>query len=229
MPQGVTADTHPLTVIIPTLNAEKTLPARLREIGDVPVVVSDGGSADGTLRVALQGGAVLAVGSRGRGQQLRRGAWRALEGGTEWLLFLHDDTALPDGWREVVAEHMAGSVRPAVFRWGAEGRGARLLAAGVRLREATLGLPYGDQGLLISREVYESVGGFRAMSLFEDVDMIRRLKAAGQAPVRLRATVRTDIGAYRRDGVWRRALRNLRLLWDYRRGASVESLVERYK
>ena len=222
-------DLQTLTVVIPTLDAQAALPARLREVERVRTVVSDGGSADGTLVAALRGGAVLAVGSKGRGQQLRRGGWHALAGGAEWMLFLHADTALPEDWREVVGAHMASSRRPAVFRWGAEGRGARLLAAGVRVREALLGLPYGDQGLLVPREVYECVGGYAPMSLFEDVDMVRRLRAMGERPVRLGAAIRTDISAYRRDGVVRRAVRNLRLLWRYFRGASVETLLARYR
>lgn len=220
-----------LAVIIPTLDAADGLAVRMCELDGEWVIVSDGGSGDGTLAAALAGGAVLASGSKGRGQQLRRGAHRAMLDSRppDWMLFLHADTALPEGWRGGVEAHAARSNKAAAFAFGAQGKGAKLMGAMVRLRELCWGLPYGDQGLLIPRDLYERVGGFAPMALFEDVDMVERLRAVQGRLVRLPAQVTTDISAHQRDGVWKRGWRNLGLLRAYRRGVPVEELLARYR
>src|SRR5690606_1821956 len=82
---------------------------------------------------------------------------------------------------------------------------ARIVAAAANIRTRMLGLPYGDQGLLISRPLYDAVGGFADMPLMEDVDMARRLK--GRLTL-LNAHVITAADRYRRDGYARRLLKN---------------------
>ena len=228
----------PLAVVIPALNAEAPLKALLSQLGGGRTVVADGGSEDGSLRVALRAGAVLAVGRRGRGPQLRLGARHALEHlpGNGWLLFLHADTRLPEDWRALVEAHIeARPDRAAHFGFGGQAgrdvdwRVAGPLRAMVRLRELAWGLPYGDQGLLVSVRLYREVGGFEPMALFEDVDMVVRLRRASGRLVRLKGRIGTDLAAYRRDGVWRRGWRNLRLLRAYRHGVPVEELLDRYR
>lgn len=223
-----------LAVVVPALNAELPLGKLLGQLEGERVVVADGGSEDGTLRVAVRAGAVVAAGARGRGAQLRLGARHAMahldaEG---WLLFLHADTRLPEDWRTLVDAHMdARPERAAYFGFGGEGdwRVVRSLRGLVRLRELAWGLPYGDQGLLVSARLYREVGGFLSMDLFEDVDLVVRLRRASGRLVRLRGRIGTDLAAYHRDGVWRRGLRNLRLLRLYRHGVPVEELLRRYR
>ncbi len=219
-----------LILVIPTFNAEPCLETLLPQIAGERIVVSDGGSTDRTLYHAVQAGAVIAVGASGRGAQLALGAKLAqLSGGEgDWFLFLHADSHLPDGWKDAVTKAMDRG-DPAYFRFRANASGAkaRFMDAMVALRCRALGLPYGDQGLLISRALYEAVGGYAAMPLFEDVDMIERVRRAA----RLRALplpIRTDISKHDRDGLWRRGLRNLRLLWRYKRGATTDELVRGY-
>ena len=75
-----------------------------------------------------------------------------------------------------------------------------------RVRGSLLKLPYGDQGLLISRNFYDALGGYREMALMEDVDLVRRI-GAGRLTL-LRAEAVTSADKYRRDGFSRRAWRN---------------------
>jgi hypothetical protein len=89
-----------------------------------------------------------------------------------------------------------------------------------------LGLPYGDQGLLISRPLYDAVGGFADMPLMEDVDMARRLK--GRLTL-LNAHVITAADRYRRDGYARRLLKNWGCMTRYLLGASPDALRDRYQ
>ena len=99
-----------------------------------------------------------------------------------------------------------------VFRFALDDSGltARFLEAVVHWRNLIFNLPYGDQGLLIPRSLYDVVGGFPPLALMEDVAMVRRL-GRGRI-VRLRAKALTSARRYRRDGYARRMARNLSCL-----------------
>ena len=90
---------------------------------------------------------------------------------------------------------------------------ARRLEKLVAWRCRFLGLPYGDQGLLISRALYDAVGGFAPLPLMEDVDLVRRLGRRRLARIGARCVA--SARRYRQDGYWRRPLRNLLCLALY--------------
>ena len=208
-----------LSVVIPTLNAEAGLAAALTAL--VPAVVDgivcdviivDGGSSDRTLAIAEQAGAdIVRGGTADRGAQLIAGAAKARQ---PWLLFLHADTVLGDGWhREVSAfiDRVDAGERPlsaAAFRFALDDLGfkPRLIEAGVTARCTVFRLPYGDQGLLIPRRLYIAAGGYRPLPLMEDVDLVRRL-GRGRMVI-LRTPAVTSAIRYKRDGYMRRTLRN---------------------
>lgn len=227
-----------ISVVIPTLNAEASLPATFESLLEAnrlglisEVIVSDGGSSDETALLADGFGAKLLRSEKGRGAQLRRGA-EAARG--EWLLFLHADTRLLPGWEEAAVRHMESvhERKAAVFRLAFDARGVRprLVALGANIRTRLLRLPYGDQGLLMSRRHYDRLGGFSAMPLFEDVDLIRRITREGgrQALAVLDAVAVTSPIRYEREGYLRRVLGNARLLSAYLAGTPTEELARRY-
>ncbi|HSR80617.1 MAG TPA: TIGR04283 family arsenosugar biosynthesis glycosyltransferase [Hyphomicrobiaceae bacterium] len=217
-----------ISVIIPTLNAEATLAATLGAL--VPaavaglvreVLVVDGGSSDRTAEIVEHAGASLVQSSLGRGHQLKTGAARAR---FPWLLFLHADTALASGWEPEVNTFMRAVDRQdlpagaAAFRFALNDRGVRprVLERLVALRCATLRIPYGDQGLLIPKRLYEDIGGYRPIALMEDVDLVRRLGRS--RVVLLRTEAVTSAERFRREGYLRRGARNLLCLtlWGLR-------------
>lgn len=194
------------------------------------VIVVDGGSSDDTRSIAEYAGAAVISAPRGRGVQLAAGA--AAEGAdSDWLLFLHADTVLRDGWVEELAAFLASPDAPesaAVFRFVLDDRGwpARIFERGVAWRCRVFALPYGDQGLLISRTLYEAIGGFRPYPLFEDVDIVRRL---GGARIRLlESAAVTSAVRYRRSGYIVRPMRNLALLALYFCGVPPRLLARLY-
>lgn len=207
-----------ISVIIPTFNAEASLAHCLASL--VPAVVDglvqeaivvDGGSSDATFILAAAAGTRVLRAERGRGRQLDAGA-RVARG--DWLLFLHADTVLEPGWEEEVksfierVETGRRTQAAAAFRFSLDDEGLmpRLLETLVGLRCLMLALPYGDQGLLISRTLYGKLGGFRSLPLMEDVDLVRRLRR-GQC-VMLKARAVTSAQRYRREGYLPRMLRN---------------------
>jgi hypothetical protein len=102
----------------------------------------------------------------------------------------------------------------------------RLLESAVALRCKLFALPYGDQGLLISRKLYDAVGGFAPIPLMEDVDFARRL--GRRRIVMLKTAAVTSAERFRRDGYFRRSLSNVSCLMSYYRGVPPERLAERY-
>lgn len=221
-----------ISVVIPTLNAQAALPATLAPL--VPaavdglvkeVVVADGGSTDATLEIADDAGARIVSAEAGRGVQLATGCAAAK---SDWLLVLHADTVLAEGWDKAAAGHMARHRdRAGYFRFALDDAGlrARLWERGVAARCGLMGLPYGDQGLLISRGLYDEVGGFRPLPLMEDVDIVRRLRGRLR---QLPAAAVTSAERYRRDGYFGRSLRNAVILARYLAGADPERLARAY-
>ena len=197
-----------LSVVIPALNASTSLPAALAALGDMPaeVVVVDGGSTDGTADLAAQLGALVVRAPRGRGGQLAAGV-AAARG--PWLLLLHADTMLAPGWADAVRDAMRDLGQAAYFRFALDDAAlaARRLERAVAWRCRVLALPYGDQGLLIHRDLLAAVGGIRPLPLMEDVDLIRRLGRARLASLPVAAV--TSAARWRDQGYLRRSARNL--------------------
>ena len=219
----------PLSVVIPTLDAGAELPGCLAALSEGlglirEVVVSDGGSRDATIAVAREAGAEVVSGPRGRGGQIRRGV-AASRG--EWVLVLHADTRLDPGWSAAAAAHLARGGGAAWFRlaFRAEGAAPRLVAGWANLR-SRLGLPYGDQGLLVPRALLEAVGGYDDVPLMEDVSLARRLRGRMRG---LPAVARTGAARYEAEGWTRRGARNLLTLARYLGGADPARLARAYE
>lgn len=198
-----------LSVVIPTLNATRALVATLDSVNDADeVVVVDGGSSDGTPDLAASLGAKVVHAPRGRGLQLAKGVSIAKG---EWLLLLHGDTRLAAGWRKSVPpQDCAGYFR---FMLDSDDPRARRLERLVEWRCRLFALPYGDQGLLIHRDLLQQVGGIRPLPLMEDVDLVRRIGRRRLVPLDVAAV--TSAEKWQRQGWYRRSLRNIGCLILY--------------
>ena len=228
-----------ISVVIPTLNAEPHLVRTLAALVPAAVdgivkeaIIVDGGSTDETPRIAEQAGARLLTCRPSRGGQLKTAAQEAR---FPWLLFLHADTVLEPGWLDEAGEHIARidegrrSDTAGVFRFTLDDSGfaPRIIEKGVSIRSRLLALPYGDQGLLISHKLYDTIGGFSDMPIMEDVDIVRRLGRKRITQFRSAATTSAD--RYRADGYTRRISRNLCCLALYGTGVSPERIVSIYE
>jgi rSAM/selenodomain-associated transferase 2 len=227
----------PLSIIIPTFNAMPRLTECLSALlpglsaGLVrEAVVIDGASSDSSAELATDMGCkvfVLDAKERGRGAQLRSGAKDA---SGDWLLFLHADTVLSADWVAVVSKHIENNSAQAAYfqlRFDADSSGAKRVAKLANLRARLFGLPYGDQGLLISRKMYDGVGGYQDMPIMEDVDLVRRIGKQKLRTLNCFATTSGD--KFRRGGWWAIPCRNLFLLGAYLAGVTPDILAKWYK
>lgn len=226
--------TPTLGIVIPALNAAPSISATLEALSaasaviDVDMLVVDGGSSDDTIIVAQEHGARTVTAPPGRGGQLAAGA-AAVKG--DWLLFVHADTWMEGEWVSAAIDfvQVPENVRRAgYFRLVLDDttRAARRLECIVAWRTRLMGLPYGDQSLLLSRELYDTVGGFRPLELMEDVDLMRRI--GRRRLVALPASARTSAVRYRRSGYLLRSARNLLCLMLYFLGVPARVLRRLY-
>ena len=229
---GSTVTVPRLSMIIPALDESAALDALLGDVAllRVPheVIVVDGGSVDDTVSLATRRGATVVRASRGRGTQLRAGADAA---SAPLLCFLHADVRLPAAAREILdALALREGVDAWAFRLKIDGRrwGYRLVEWSANVRSSLLALPYGDQGLVIGRGLYDGVGGFADVPLMEDVLIARALQIVGGIGL-LRAAIVVSPRRWERDGVLRRSVRNLWLLARFLAGAPPAVLARAYQ
>lgn len=226
--------TPSIDVVIPTLEAAPFLARTLAAVGveatggATTTTVCDGGSRDDSVTIARRCGASVVLAAAGRGGQLAAGA---AAGNAPWLLFLHADTTPGVGWFDAVQNFMAApsNARRAGYfrlRFDTKDPRARRIERLAAWRSRTWGLPYGDQGLLISRGFYENLGGYGPLPLMEDVDLVRRIGRPNLVP--LAADAVTSARRYERDGWLRRPLRNLTCLSLFLVGASPQFVTRFY-
>jgi len=222
-----------LSIIIPTYNSADWLEKTLQGLVPPPyareIIVVDGGSDDDTQEIAKKYGDHVITASKGRGSQLRAGAEQACG---DWLLFLHADTVLDTGWGVEVCRFIAeSSGRPCAgyftFALDDAAIAARRLERIVLWRNRVLGLPYGDQGLLISRQHYNEIGGFYDYPLMEDVDIVRRIGKKRLS--RLNCKAQTSAQKYNKNGYIARVMRNVTCLSLYFLGLSPHKIVKLYE
>jgi rSAM/selenodomain-associated transferase 2 len=221
-----------VSAIIPTSNAADTLARLIEQLRASTTIketiVVDGASSDETVAIARTAGARVIAAPRGRGSQLAAGASAAAG---DWLLFLHADCRLSPDWDAAVvaflkAPEATGRAGYFDFALDDAAPAARRLERVVAWRCRVLALPYGDQGLLIARLLYRATGGFAPLPLMEDVDLVRRLGRRRLA--RIGARCISSPQRYRREGYWRRPLRNLFCLSLYFAGVSPYRITQLY-
>ncbi len=121
------------------------------------------------------------VATPGRAAQQNAGA---AAGGRDWLWFLHADSQLaPETLPALGALLRRDEIALGYFdlRFLDDGPALmRLNVSGAWLRSHWLGLPFGDQGLVLPRATFASLGGFDpALSRGEDHDLVWRARRAG--------------------------------------------------
>ena len=224
-----------VSVIIPVLRDSELLTALLAELtaidqsnGSVEIVVANGDATDSTLDAVRRAHSEIRWLDclPGRSAQMNTGARMAAG---RWLLFLHADTKLGHRWRDEIARAAAVDAVGGCYQLEIDSPcwSARVIELGVRWRVRCLGVAYGDQGLFIRRDLFQTLGGYRSMPLMEDADLVRRMRSSGRF-WRANVCVRVSARRWERDGWWRRTLANIWILLLYLSGRPPEQLAALY-
>jgi rSAM/selenodomain-associated transferase 2 len=223
--------TAPISVVIPTFNAQSALERSLVPLvagvsaGVIrELILTDGGSTDHTRDIAKQVGAVWVEGEPSRGGQIARGIAAA---SGAWVFVIHADSLLQDDWVDVCCAVLSDDTTAQYFdlQFDEPGIMPWIVARWVAIRSRVFGLPYGDQAILISRAHLDRIGGYPDLPLMEDVALARRL-AGALRPIGSPLTTSAD--KYRRRGWMRQGTRNISMLLRYLAGADARALYQRY-
>ncbi|MBI4595564.1 MAG: TIGR04283 family arsenosugar biosynthesis glycosyltransferase [Candidatus Tectomicrobia bacterium] len=220
-----------ISVVIPTLNECTHIASCLSQFSHlegVEVIVVDGGSTDGTLKVALACGVKVLKTARGRGGQMNAGADSAKN---EILLFLHADTTLPEGFEQHVRRALKepGIIAGAFgLRIDAESSVLRLIERMVNLRAGFLQMPYGDQAIFLKNDTFRLLGGFPSIPIMEDFELVRRLKRLGHIAI-VPFPVVTSARRWQSRGIFKATLINQFIVAGYCLGVSPKQLAKWYR
>jgi len=223
-----------LSIIIPTLNEANHLPLLFADLNawpyDFDLKIVDGGSSDLTISIAkIQGITIVNNLEPNRGSQLRIGASKAKG---EWLLFLHADSRLDQIWVKRLLKIMEAK-KSKKFAWYFDFKiknnniKFRILEIAVALRSYLLQRPYGDQGLLIHRDLYYRSGGFSSLKIMEDLDLITRITKTTKLR-RIGGKIYTDDIKWSNSSVIKRAFKNAKLRKKWRQGYDIDNLAKEY-
>jgi len=223
-----------LSIIIPTLNEAIHLPLLIADLNtwpyDFELIIVDGGSTDLTISIAkIQGIDVIKSSKKSRGYQLKIGASNARG---DWLLFLHADSRLESSWakstykiiQNKTSENFAWYFDFKIKKYNIE---FRFLELAVALRSQILQTPYGDQGLLIHKDLYLNSGEFSSLKIMEDIDLIRRVTKTTKVH-RIRENIYTDDIKWSNSNIIERAIKNAKLRKKWRQGYNIDNLSKEY-
>ncbi len=223
-----------LSIIIPSLNEATHLPLLFSDLNEWPyncdITIVDGGSIDLTIPIAqIQGVNVIKSPKQNRGFQLRKGA---SETKGEWLLFLHADSRLDPTWVKSllnIIENKASEKFAWYFDFKIKKNSLefRILEIAVALRSHFLQQPYGDQGLLIHRNLYYLSGGFSPLKIMEDIDLITRITKSTKVK-RIKDSIYTDYEKWSNSNIIERAIKNAKLRKKWRQGFNIDGLFKEY-
>ena len=221
-----------ISIIIPTYNESQNLSLLLSDISifneEIEIIIVDCNSEDNTRDIAnLYKTKIYNIKQKNRGLQLNIGAKKAKG---EWLIFLHADSRLIQGWlKKIKSITNKGNNFIYFFKFKISDEKIiyRFLEIAVNLRSFIFRDPYGDQGLIIHRKTYFKNNGYRKIPLMEDVDFIKRLKKSIQLKM-LNIPIFTSSRKWRKTNIIFQALKNWQLRKRWLKGESIKSLYDDY-
>ena len=227
----------PVSIIIPVYreqnNILKTLDTLNECLSSIPheILVVDGEPGASTLAFLNAGPPVgntvrLLASDRGRGPQMNAGA-EAAKG--DLFFFVHADShpnvhgveEMITAWQNTGSDLFCGAFDLAI---DSDKPVFRIIEKTASLRSRLTRIPYGDQGIFISRSLFEHVGGFPNQPIMEDVGLMAAVKKAGIEPTFLNSKMLTSARRWEAQGTIYTTLRNWVLITLYGLGVSPKKL-----
>ena len=224
-----------ISVIIPVYHEAQGINRTLLQFSRISrntaheIIVVDGDREGGTIRSISDPFVKTTVAPKGRAVQMNHGAMAA---SGDILLFLHADTILPANALALIQSTLfATATAYGAFELGiaSDKPVYRLIEATVRIRTRVTGIPYGDQAVFLTKDVFDRAGGYPEIPIMEDVALMRRLKKRKAGICIIPEKVYTSPRRWESEGIVRCTLRNWLLATCFLLGASPEKLAKYYK
>ncbi|CAB1059400.1 Glycosyltransferase (EC [Olavius sp. associated proteobacterium Delta 1] len=220
-----------ISVIIPTLNEAQAIKAtisKLKKYRQTEIIIVDGGSQDQTVEIAKSMDVSVLTSAASKATQMNTGAAAATG---DVLLFLHADTRLPENFETCVLEALArDEVSAGAFALGidSDAGGLRFIERFANWRSGFFQMPYGDQALFVSRNLFHEIGGYPGYPIMEDFELVRRLKQKGKIVI-LPESVQTSPRRWLNFGILKTWLLNQIIVIAYYLGISPQRLSQWYR
>ena len=223
-----------LSIIIPVLNEADCINQVTENIFnssnvDFEIIVVDGSDSEDTIRAIKDTNVIKVASKKGRAHQMNRGA--AIAKG-EVLLFLHADTHLPKGALEEIIS-VLGNDRYVGGAFNLCIRSERIIfkiiSRAITLRSRLTKVPYGDQAIFLRKDLFTRLGGYKEISLMEDLELMRRIRRSGDQIMIISECVSTSPRRWEREGILYCTVRNWTVKALYYFGVSPGRLVGFYK
>jgi rSAM/selenodomain-associated transferase 2 len=223
-----------ISVIIPVLHEEKEINTLLKHVHRIAkeesyeIIVVDGDFTGSTIQTIADEKIFTLSSAKGRGRQMNRGA-RAARGNI--LLFLHADTRLPERAFQQIREALEYTKYVGgAFDLGIHSKNffLGLTARAASLKHRLTRVPYGDQAIFLRTDFFRQIGGYREIPLYEDVEIMRRIKKLGNKITIIRSRTLTSARKWKKEGIIYTILRNWTLQILHLLGASPEFLARHY-
>jgi len=218
-----------ISVIIPVLNEEKHLPNLLNDLNSIKdqleIIVVDGGSTDQSINRAAEFKVKVIKSMSGKAIQMNKAAKVAQN---EYLLFLHADSRLPLNSLNALIKEYRKNLESASFyvSFNVEGFLYRAYSKLSRINHYLF--TYGDQGLLVKKQIFESLGGFKEIPIMEDIDFIKRLKKKHTFK-KLNYPIITSARRFKEHGAFIQQVKNILLVILFLIGVSPKRLAKYYQ
>ena len=221
-----------LSIIIPTINEAQNLPLLLSDLaefrGKFEIILIDSNSKDATKDIShIYGAKYLSIKQRNRGLQLNTGA-KVAKG--SWFLFIHADSRFNQNWSKEIKQILSKDDKFIYFfRFRVNNKSLifRFLELMVNLRTLFLKTPYGDQGLLIHREIYFKYGGYKDIPIMEDIDLVNRLKSK-ESLYSLNTSIITSSRKWEKRNLIYQSILNFNLRRKWLKGYPLEKIYKQY-
>lgn len=202
-----------ISIIIPVLNEADCLDQTLTNLFSrqcvrhrCEIIVSDGGSADGSLDIVRRHPCKVVHGGAGRARQMNSAAGIA-QG--RILLFLHADSSLPENFADLIGENACwGFFR---LRLSGNSLAYRFIETAINLRTRISRVAGGDQGLFFERRFFESLGGYPRIPLMEDIAISKQARRLSP-PQFIEPAIISSSRRWQQQGIARTVL----LMWSLR-------------
>ncbi|MDQ6969040.1 MAG: TIGR04283 family arsenosugar biosynthesis glycosyltransferase [Mariprofundus sp.] len=222
---------YSLAIVVPVFNERPTLRDRLQDfiaLGADELVIVDGGSSDGTAALLSESGVQWLTSDLGRAAQMNAGS-KAVS--SDILVFIHIDTIISEGDLLLIKSSLVDSslvggrfdVQLSGGHWA-----FRVIEWMINVRSRLTKINTGDQVQFVRRHVFESMGGFAAMPLLEDVEFSKRLKREGRVAC-LPQQVMTSSRRWEKHGIASTVWLMWKIRWLYWLGVAPEKLATLYR